>query len=253
MTKRWCAVATTLAAVLCTQGAARADLMTGFAGNTQPQINSTQGYLNFAVFDTAGGTAGDHYGTGLAGIDAALAAGGFSVTSSYLYLFQTVNEGPDIASSSVNVSAGSVTGFGALSGLTYAQVNAANPFLGPLAAAAGNISPAVTGATQSEASATASGLAIGPALVSLNPTSLVATFSPAIVGTGAFSTLWGYTSNLAPTFTLGSIQDSGVAANGTVPGNVGVSSVVPEPSAAVLAALGALGLAGYAMRRRHAR
>jgi hypothetical protein len=238
-----------LAAFALPLGSARADFVAGFGGNTQPEIadggGTTQGFINFAVFNTVNGTAGDHFGTGIAGIDAALAAAGFNTTSNFLYLFQDVNIGNDIASSSVNVRSTNVTGFGVLAGEGYVQVTgAAHPFLGSVAAGAGNISGAVTDATKANAGVNAQSGLISPTLLTLNAQSLVATFSPAIAGTGTRSPLWGYTSNLAPTFGLGSIQDGGIAANGTVP------TAVPEPSALGLSLAGMLAAAGYALRRR---
>jgi hypothetical protein len=242
------AVVALVAALATVPMSARADLILGFGGNTQPEINAggvnTQGFINFAVFNTAGGTAGDHFGTGFAGIDATLTAAGFNTSSNFLYLFQVANVGVDIASASVNVKAGDTTGHGFLTGITYAQVSSAHEFLGLTAAAPGNISPAVTNATQGEAMATALALAVSPSSLTLNSNSLVATFSPAITGSG-FSSLWGYTSNLSPQFTLGSIQDGGIAANGVVPG-----AAVPEPSSAFLALTGIVGGGIYAARRR---
>lgn len=233
------------------QVSARADLDIGFGGNTQPQISTsagtTQGFINFAVFNTTGGTVGDHFGTGLAGIDTALAAAGFNTSSNFLYLFQDVNVGTDIASSSVNVNGAQVTGHGILSGIAYAQVTSANPFLGGSAAAPGNISGAVTDATQGDATATTLSGLVTPSLLTLNSTSLVASFSPAFSGLNTRTSLWGYTSNFAPAFTLGSIQDSGVAANGTVPGNL---NAVPEPSTLLVSMVGGLGFIGYGLRRR---
>jgi hypothetical protein len=242
----WAAVAL-VATLAFVPMSARADLIAGFGGNTQPSItaggSTTQGFINFAVFNTVGGTAGDHYGTGLAGIDATLAAAGFSTTSGFLYLFQDANVGVDIASSSVNVRATDTTGHGFLTGLSYTQVTSAHEFLGNTAAAPGNISLAATNATVAEATAAANALAVAPTLLTLNPTSLVATFSPAITGSG-FSTLWGYTSNVAPGFVLGSIQDGGIAANGTVPG------AVPEPASVFLSLTGIAVCGFYAARRR---
>lgn len=240
-------LALAVAVLMATATTVKAGVVTSFSGNTQPEIvtpvGTTQGFINFAVFNTAGGVAGDHYGTGLAGIDTLLAADGFSTTSSFLYLFQNVNIGSDIASGSVNVLSADVTGHGVLSGLGYSQVTgSANPFLGATAATAGNISPAVTGATQTEGNVTTFSGLVTPSLLTLNSSSLVATYSPALVGTGDRSALWGYTSDFAPTLALGSIQDSGVAANGVVPS----LSAVPEPSTLATCLVGMMSFAAYA-------
>src|SRR5262249_3950669 len=156
----------------------------------------------------------------------------------------------DIASSSVNVNGAAVTSSGKIGGLNFAQVAGGSFFLGPAAAAPGNISPAVVGATGAQGTPTA-GVFITPTTITLNASSLVATYSPAFGGVGAMGSLWGYTSDLAPAFNFGSIQDSGLAANGTVPSNITVTGI-PEPSTMALAGLGALGLIGYGLRRRKA-
>src|SRR6516162_4322636 len=93
-----------LAALLATPTFVHADAISAFSGNTQPKLGTTRGCMNFAVFDTAGGVDGDHYGTGLSGVHTALKNDGFSPSSKFLYIFQDVNLGPDIASSSVRVT-----------------------------------------------------------------------------------------------------------------------------------------------------
>jgi len=229
---------------------AQAALLTGFAGNTQPLIDSTEGFINFAVYDaTTGGSVGDQYGTGLAGIDVLLAANGFSITSRYLYLFENVNEGVDIASSSVNADGSAVTGAGKLAGLNFTQVAAGSLFLGPAAATPGNPSPAVTGATAAQATPIAA-VTYPPLAVTVNPTSVVATYTPPEDGVNAVGSLWGYTTNRGPVISNGSIQDSGLAANGRVPANLVTITAIPEPSSMALAGLGAMGLVGYGLRRR---
>jgi hypothetical protein len=259
-----------LAGVLGGPGQARAALLGAFSGNTQPFITSggitTQGFINFAVYDTTGGTATDRFGTGNAALNAALIAGfgaaSVAAPSNFLYLFENVNvpTGTDIASSSVNVNRvlpSVVTSFGILAGLNFAQVDGAggSNFLGPAAAAATNISPAVTGATAAQGTPTAAaGLQNPDSPLTLNAGSLVATYTPALGNPNllAKSSLWGYTSNFSPSFRLGSIQDGGIATNGTVPANVAGEFVIPEPSSMAIAGLGALGMIGFALRRRKA-
>jgi len=228
---------------------ARAALVTSFSGNTQPSLSDTTGYINFAVYDASGGVTGDSYGTGDPTMNAALTAAGMSTTSQYLYLFQDVNNNTtsDIASSSVNVTKANVTSDGNLSGLTFTQT--APPggilYLGPSSATAGNPSGFVIGATAAQGTPI-SGSVTSPFVVSLNSSSLVATFIPAMAGTGGTSgtsSLWGYTSNVGPVMKNGSIQDGGFAVNGMVP------TTVPEPSTLAMASLVALGI-GYGLRRK---
>jgi hypothetical protein len=243
-----------IAALLCMLGSteATAGLIASFSGNTQPLITTstgtTTGFINFAVFDRSGGTIGDSYDTGNPGANALLLAAGLHTTDSFLYLFQAVNTGDDIASASVSVLRANVLSDGALTSLSFAQVtggSAATSFLGPLAASPGNISPAVTGATTTEAMTRTAPGTVAPSLLTLNANSLVATFSPSFDGLGTMSTIFGYTSDFAPAFGNGSLQDSGIAANGVVP-----TAAVPEPSSLVMAAIGAACLTWYGRRRK---
>jgi hypothetical protein len=247
MKKHWLTAVIAVMALALVSSSAEASLIGAFSGNTQPEQDGTQGFINFAVYDTSGGGVGDTFGTGFAGMDAALLAnfGAASITSSFLYLFENTVVSTDIASSSVNVNSALVTSFGKLPALDFTQVAGGSLFLGPAAAAAGHVSPAVVGATAAQGTPIADGAAIAPDTVTLNPTSLVASYIPAIT-TVQHSTLWGYTSNSPPSLTVGSIQDSGLAANGRVAG----PNAVPEPSSVVIAGLGALGLIGYGIRRR---
>jgi hypothetical protein len=260
--KRHCLTAIAAVWVLAlVSSSAKADLLTAFAGNTQPMITSpsgsvTQGFINFAVYNTVGGTLADPFNSGISA--AALAAfGGGAVGSSFLYVFQDVNVHPpstDIASGSVNVNPLTVTGSGLLAGLTYTQVGGAATFLGPAAAVAGNFSPEVTGATAAQAKAIA-GAVQSPSAVTLGSSSLVATFATTLGGTGPLplSSLWGYTSNIGPATNFGSVQDGGIAANGTIPANIAVIQSVPEPSSLAICVVGALGMIGYGLRRRNLR
>jgi hypothetical protein len=224
-------------AMLVVSSRAEAGLVSGFGGNTQPQVLGTEGFVNFAVFDTAGGSLGDHFGTGLANIDTELNAAGFNTTSKYLYIFQVANEGPDIASASVRVNPVTVTGDGLLAGIGFSQVTLGNRFLGSVGSSPGNISPAVTDATQSEAKAVLEVALTSPALVSLTNSSLVATFNPTLSDAGSdLSALFGYTSDNMPVYGFGSIQDGGLAANGIVP-----TTAIPEPSSLALGLLSIFG------------
>jgi hypothetical protein len=215
-------------ALMALGATAQAGSILASSGNTQPELGATRGFINAAVFDTSGGSLGDHYGTGLAGIDGELAADGFSITSRYLYLFQDVSVGGSIGSSSVGVNPGEVTGDGFLGGIGFTQTTPGQHSLGPLVATPGNISPFASGAVQAEAAAVLEVGLVNPSLVGLTTTSLVALFGTG-VGFGDRSELWGYTSDQAPVFGTGSIESAGVSANGIVP-----MAAVSEPSAVIL-------------------
>lgn len=88
-------------AMLAAPSASQAGLI--LAGNTQAGNlaagSTVRGTVNFAVFDKTGGSAGDTWGTGSAGFDAAFAALlgtglplGLDTTAPYLYLYQLTNE-----------------------------------------------------------------------------------------------------------------------------------------------------------------
>jgi len=256
MKRHWLTALVAVAALALVSSSAKASLLTSFSGNTQPSFLGTIGYIDFAVYDTAGGVAGDRFGTGDATMDASLAAfgslnGGTALTSSFLYLYQNVNTGVDIASGSVNANGATLTSAGFLATLGFTQVTAGHPFLGAAAAAPGNPSPAVTGATAANGTPIVVAGLVAPTTVSAGASSVVATYGTRLnSANGNLSTLWGFTSNIAPAFNFGSIQDSGPASNGTVPSNS--ASAVPEPSSLAIAGLGALGLIGYGLRRRKA-
>jgi len=94
------------------------------------------------------------------------------------------------------------------------------------------------------------GTAVPPNLVQLNSTaqSFVRNWL-ATLPAGAHGAIVGFTSNFAPQFVFGTIQDGGTSAVGTVV----APAAIPEPSTMALAGLGALGFIGYALRRRKAR
>jgi len=242
-----------VAALAIVSSSAKASVEPGFAGNTHPVFSATgaQGFIDFAVYDRSGGTPGDSFGTGIAGFDAVLTAAGFNVTSNFLYLFQNVNKDTDISQSTVAAASANVTGVGKLVGDGFTGVTFATPFIGGSAAAAGNPSPAVTGATPT----ISTGLTLlAPLTVVSGSSSVQATFTPNLdAANGQVSTLWGYTSNNSPVLpNNGSIQDMGTSAVGTVPGPTGGLTSVPEPSSLVVAGIGALGMLGFGLRRRKA-
>jgi len=108
-------------------------------GNTHPEFTtngSVNGYINFAVYSLGGpgSSAGDSYGTGVAGADSYLAQAGFfnggtptatppATLPAYVYFFQILNTAtdvgggasPPISSATVQVG-GTIGGFGTLSG-----------------------------------------------------------------------------------------------------------------------------------------
>lgn len=270
---RWFSKAAIVAAiaafVMSASGKVEAGLIRADTGNTQPSVpasnpvqshNGVDGHVNFSVLDHSGGVAGDSFGTGIANFDTTLFNAGIlspgtpnlDTSANYLYLFQVTNSGPNpetIIQAALTVGVGQVTSFGYFTGTTFTyggNPTGATQDLGP-SAAAGNPSlislvPAVADATSTIGVATAVG-AINPlTLLQLSQGSLTALFSLP-VGDGAKTTLFGYTSNQAPSLNGGvTITDTVDSANGSVP------SAVPEPTSIALLGLGALGL--LAARRR---
>jgi hypothetical protein len=255
-------LATALSIALGAQRA-EAGFLLPFTGNTFPSNlapGAVDGHVEFTVLDHTGGTPGDSFGTGLPGFDGffvpGAGSGAFSTASKFLYLFQTVNDGVNangISNNTVQLS-GPITSFGAFLSTTFTQFGA--PAGGPanyLGAFGASAPPGVAGVSSGH-SATgppqAPGAAISvttdfPLLVFPASGSLQANFA-LVTGliAGHESVLWGYTSDLAPSFGNTGITDHGSVANGSVPTNV------PEPASLVLAAFGALGFVGYARRKR---
>jgi hypothetical protein len=246
---------------------AQASLMVG--GNTRPQFqpggNGVDGFVDFGVYNTAGGSAGDTYGTGLAGIDAAILAG-FGApagTGSFLYLYEISNKSSSfgIAAGSLPGDSSSVLAFGTLAGKSFndaaGPASSTNPF--GTAASPGDPSAISTGVTSP--GIVVNGAVITP-LVSSGGGSVNAFFFPTSLSTGQTSALFGYMSKMAPSLALASIQGGGASggtgAAGTVEGAPAVPlqtsppSTVPEPSTLALFGLGTLGLAGWRLRRQHA-
>jgi len=230
---------------------AKASLLTSFAGNTQPVNGGGSGlgaFVNFAVYSGTDGTGAtdDRFGTGIN--NSVLTAAGFDVTSPFLYLFQTSNNHTlEVSQNTVAAPADNITGVGALAGLGFTDnggsVSSVNPF--GTAAAAGDPSGASIGVT-TPGIALVSGL-MTPTTVAQTSSSVAANFVPPITGlaAGATSSLWGYTSTIAPGFTSTTLQDGGSNASGTVPG-----SVAPEPTTLGSALAGLLLAGGYCLRRR---
>ncbi len=231
---------------------AEANFIGNFTGNTQPQhaITGVGGTINFAVYDTTGGGGTDPWNVGV-NLSALFTHGqgsatNLDTTAKYLYLFQTNNNGMNsstigIGSNTVSIVSSSLTSFGSFAGTSFST--------GVLGTAAGfgDQSTASTGATPTVLTGQL-GLDV-PTSFTLNPSSLVANYSPELGGgsTPTESVLWGYTSNYAPSFGVGGLLDGGTTADGTVP----FANTVPEPGSVVLSAIGlsALGLV-FSRRRR---
>jgi len=272
MTRRFVGIVLALAVGLLALGAlnAQAGLVTDFAGNTQPVFTNlagnptgVAGFINFAVFDRTGGTPGDSFATGVPNADNILSAAGFHPNDAYLYLFQVTDRltnpltggpAPPISTSTEHVTSGGVDGFGSLAGIgakfNGALLQGGDPgvtFGTP--AAAGNTSPAVTGVSGASGSVGTSGLTTASVSL-LTPTSLLANFlqpDGLVIPAGGQSDIFGYTSNLPPAFTTGSLQDDGTSAVGTIPG------AVPEPSSIVMIATAAVSVGAVLSLRRRAK
>ena len=250
-----------LIALVPTATPARAALIGAFSGNTQPAFGATDAYVDFAVFNTTGGTAGDTYGTGNAGFDSALTAAGISTTPGFLYLYEISN----VSTTSTIISMSAQTApiaAGGSSGLSLGilgsnlslndnlgQVSSTNPF-GTGAAANIVSGPSVNPpgstpwvVTNSNVVAQPTSFQFGSGLTTANNFTLNVTLAG-----GATSRLFGYTSAVGPNgFTTASvINQLGQGANGAVP------TSVPEPGPVALASIGGLVAAAGAFRRRRA-
>jgi len=239
------------ASVLLGPSRADAGFIAAFSGNTQPEHTpqpAVGGTINFAVYNTTGGTGSDPWNVGVnmsaLFVHGSTSAVNLDTTAKYLYLFQTYDNGPNastvgISENTVGVNASYLTSFGSFAGTSFST-----PVLGT-PAGFGDISPASTGATPIVLSGQG-GLDV-PTTFTLTSGSLIANYSPEIGGGSApyESVLWGYTSNYAPNFVIGGLLDGGTTADGYVP------AAVPEPSSVVLSVIGlsAIGLGAYRRRR----
>jgi len=163
---------------------------TGSVFLTEP--GNVDGTVNYAVYDhTTGSAVGDYWGTGNGVLfDASFVASllspaldnGALTGARYLYLYQTVNNGPATA---VEISQN-----------TASIVPANLTSWGYFVLGGGTVAP----------------------LVSKGPSSLKATYDPNTGLTDGQSSLWwGYTSNVAPVWGSTSIQDGGRSVDGAAP------------------------------------
>jgi len=239
-------------AVVAVGAPARAAFLTTDSGNTQPYHTvpgpGVGGTVNFTVLDRTGGTAGDVFGTGIANFDAlfvaAAGSGAFDASAQYLYLYQTVNNGPSagsfpISTNTVEVTPGFLTSYGTFTGTSFSTT--------VLGAPAGFNDPSAISTGASPVIVTGQGGLSSPGLI-LGSTSLRALFTPELFA-GGKSVLWGYTSNRAPAIGQTGLIDGGTTSNGAVPTAAGPP--VPEPSAVVLSLIGLP--IGLLLRRRMAR
>lgn len=227
-----------LGAVLAT-APAQAAFIAADSGNTQPYHTvpgpGVGGTVNFAVFDNTGGTSGDTFGTGISNFNslftAASGSAAFDTTAKFLYLYQTVNNGPSagsfpISTNTVFVTPSLLSSYGTFTGTKFSTTVLGTPAgFGDPSTGSVPTSPVVLVSGQAGLSA--------PSLT-LGSSSLRALYSPELVS-GAMSILWGYTSNSAPVFAATGLIDGGTTADGRAPA---AAVTVPEPSAVVLSLIG---------------
>jgi len=229
-----------------------------------PPGSGVDGHVNFAVLNRSGAGLNDTWGTGLAGLlgfDSFFlkddASAPLDTRAKYLYLFQTVNDGPnalEISANSVQVKAADVTSYGVFVGLGFTESGvltaAGGPYLGGASAAAGDKSGTKVGGDPGVA---ANAAAKAQTNLFLTGSSLFAVYAfPLDLKTTFTSMIWGYTSNAEPFFGNTTIIDGGIGADGTVPVNFRTPGgpLVPEPASIAMFGLGVAGLFGYNLRSR---
>jgi len=195
------------------------------------------GHVNFTVLDHTGSGVGDSFGTGLAGFDATFSkgflSGGLDTSARYLYLFETVNDGTNpLAISSNTVASSGVTSWGTFSGVGFTNSGTPTAPGGPYLGGAGGASTTRGNSSGTGVTGGVPGAAFlpgyGPQIVLNQTSSVQAEFLGGGLPAGSISYVWGYTSNLVPTFGPTNIQDGGTGAGGTVP------TATPEPCSLVL-------------------
>ncbi len=226
------------ALALASAATARADFVAGQAGTTQPYVTSPApgvgGTIDFAVYERADGTAGDVFGTGVANFDtlfsAGLNSGKLDTSAHYLYLFQTINNGPSSGSFPIDVQGIFNSGAHPTSSGTFAGTSFSETVLGT-PAGFGTPSPVETDGLPTILAGRA-----GLLTPSLNQ---FPQYLYEVDGTGLKSgqatILWGFTSN-----TAGFPMAATLSGGGTLgaDGGVVMPGVVPEPSSLALAAIG---------------
>ena len=261
---RWIGLfALTALAMLAATAPSRADLIGDYSGNTHPQLSPQPGVdsiINFAVFDRTGGTTGDSFGIGLAGIDTVLSNAGFVIgnaaASPYLWLFQIANA-PTSGTTDVSILFGAPGSVVTSTGILPSQyslndsggaVTFSNPF--GTAAAAGNPSGDSTNPTGGPAwIVSGQNNTKQPTSLDLFPSALDAIFSNPGLQPGEVSSIYGFSSTEGPSsFSLahvaGATGASGTSADGYTP------SAVPEPASFVLVSMGLIACGVPFLRRR---
>jgi hypothetical protein len=238
--KIWAAlVLLAVVAVFAASTPAQASLILSSAGNTHPQFQTPVGggvdsFLDFGVYDTAGESVGDTYGTGFAGIDAAILAG-FGVpagTGHFLYLYEVSNVSAAFSIGSAAVPGLQILAVGTLAGKSFfdigGPVSSTHPFGPP--APPGDPSPAAAGGVTGGA-IVANGAVFTP-LVDDGGGAMNILFFPNPLAPGQTSALVGYMTDFGPGF--GSVSVEGGGARGaTGAAGTGVAAAIPEPSALV--------------------
>jgi hypothetical protein len=217
-----------LLGTVLTAAPARADFVAG--GTSHPGNSSTNGFVDVQVYSTGGALPG--YGTGNAALDGLASMGG----KQFLYLYETTNvvpPSPDIAQNTVQTDPTKIT----VPFVTTLQFATHPATPGTVdAAGTGFVAGGPVGIVGADAGSFTPG-------VSTTPSSVAASYNPAIAAAPQHSVLWGYTSDQAPVIVNTSIQDGG---NSAAAGTLGV----PEPTSMLLLASGVAGMFSYRLKRR---